>query len=67
MIFGFLVMEATPGGGGISVLDTDLKVDFAPLVGYTELKAPPSTMAFVLVSRSKVWPVVPVDELPAWW
>ncbi|KAF8557276.1 UFD1-domain-containing protein [Imleria badia] len=49
MIFGFLVMEATPGGGGICVLDTDLEVDFAPPVGYVEPERPkappPSTMA----------------------
>ena len=49
IIFGFLVMETTPGGGGISVLDTDLEVDFAPPVGYVEPErpkpAPPSTMA----------------------
>jgi len=42
-------MEATPGGEGISVLDTDLEVDFAPPVGYVEPErpkaAPPSTMA----------------------
>lgn len=49
MVFGFLVMEATPGGGGICVLDTDLEVDFAPPVGYVEPERPkappPSTMA----------------------
>ena len=42
-------MEASPGGEGISVLDTDLEVDFAPPVGYVEPErpkpAPPSTMA----------------------
>ncbi|OJA18427.1 hypothetical protein AZE42_06984 [Rhizopogon vesiculosus] len=49
IIFGFLVMEATPGGGGIDVIDTDLEVDFAAPVGYVEPErpkpAPPSTMA----------------------
>ncbi|KAF8136734.1 UFD1-domain-containing protein [Boletus edulis] len=49
MIFGFLVMEATPEGSGICVLDTDLEVDFAPPVGYIEPERPkappPSTMA----------------------
>ena len=29
-------METTPGGEGISILDTDLEVDFAPPVGYVE-------------------------------
>ena len=42
-------METKPGGEGISVLDTDLEVDFAPPVGYVEPErpkaAPPSTMA----------------------
>lgn len=42
-------METQPGGGGISVLDTDLEVDFAPPVGYVEPERPkpppPSTMA----------------------
>ncbi|KAF9227505.1 UFD1-domain-containing protein [Gyrodon lividus] len=49
MIFGFLVMETTPGEAGICVLDTDLEVDFAPPVGYVEPEqpkaAPPATMA----------------------
>jgi ubiquitin fusion degradation protein 1 len=47
--FGLLVMETTPGGEGISVLDTDLEVDFAAPVGYVEPErpkaAPPATMA----------------------
>jgi ubiquitin fusion degradation protein 1 len=42
-------METNPGGEGISVLDTDLEVDFAPPVGYVEPErpkaAPPATMA----------------------
>ena len=42
-------METQPGGAGISVLDTDLEVDFAPPVGYVEPErpkaAPPTTMA----------------------
>lgn len=42
-------METSPGGEGISVLDTDLEVDFAPPVGYVEPErpkaAPPATMA----------------------
>lgn len=47
--FGLLVMETKPGGEGISVLDTDLEVDFAAPVGYVEPErpkpAPPTTMA----------------------
>lgn len=42
-------METKPGGEGISILDTDLEVDFAAPVGYVEPErpkaAPPSTMA----------------------
>ncbi|CAK5277648.1 unnamed protein product [Mycena citricolor] len=49
IVFGILVMEANPGGGGISILDTDLEVDFAAPVGWVEPErpkaAPPSTMA----------------------
>jgi ubiquitin fusion degradation protein 1 len=49
IVFGLLVMETNPGGEGISVLDTDLEVDFAAPVGYVEPErpkaAPPSTMA----------------------
>jgi len=49
IIFGLLVMETSPGGEGISVLDTDLEVDFAAPVGYVEPErpkaAPPTTMA----------------------
>ena len=49
IIFGLLVMETKPGGEGISVLDTDLEVDFAAPVGYVEPErpkaAPPPTMA----------------------
>ena len=49
IVFGLLVMETKPGGEGISVLDTDLEVDFAAPVGYVEPErpkaAPPVTMA----------------------
>ena len=49
MVFGLLVMETSPGGGGINVVDTDLEVDFATPKGYVEPErpqaAPPTTMA----------------------
>lgn len=49
IVFGFLIMETTPGGEGIGVLDVDLEVDFAAPKGYVEPErpkaAPPSTMA----------------------
>ena len=49
IVFGFLIMETTPGNEGIDVLDTDLEVDFATPKGYVEPErpkvAPPATMA----------------------
>jgi ubiquitin fusion degradation protein 1 len=49
IVFGLLVMETQPGGEGISVVDTDLEVDFAAPVGYVEPERPkpppPTTMA----------------------
>lgn len=49
IIFELLIMEAQPSDTGISVLDTDLEVDFAAPKGYVEPErpkpAPPSTMA----------------------
>ncbi|GAA5875600.1 hypothetical protein JCM3774_006114 [Rhodotorula dairenensis] len=36
LTFRLLVMEITPPGPAISVIDTDLEVDFAPPVGYVE-------------------------------
>ncbi|KAI5121659.1 hypothetical protein M0805_002735 [Coniferiporia weirii] len=49
IVFDLLIMETQPGGGGISILDTDLEVDFAAPVGYVEPErpkaAPPPTMA----------------------
>ncbi|KAF9924765.1 ubiquitin fusion degradation protein [Linnemannia zychae] len=35
-IYGILVMEIKPPGVGISIVETDLEVDFAPPVGYQE-------------------------------
>ncbi|KAG0097361.1 ubiquitin fusion degradation protein, partial [Podila epicladia] len=35
-IYGILVMEIKPEGLGISIVETDLEVDFAPPVGYQE-------------------------------
>ena len=48
-VFEFLIMEISPEGPGISVIDTDLEVDFATPVGYVEpprpAPAPIPTMA----------------------
>jgi len=35
-VYDILVMEIKPAGKGISILETDLEVDFAPPVGYVE-------------------------------
>lgn len=49
IVFEILIMETSPGGSGINVLDTDLEVDFAAPKGYVEPErpkaAPPPTMA----------------------
>ncbi|WVR07926.1 hypothetical protein IAU60_004969 [Kwoniella sp. DSM 27419] len=49
LTFEFLIMETYPEGPGISVIDTDLEVDFATPVGYVEpprpAPAPIPTMA----------------------
>ncbi|KAH8835101.1 ubiquitin fusion degradation protein I [Flagelloscypha sp. PMI_526] len=52
IVFGFLVMETQPAtsSGGISVLDTDLEVDFAAPVGYVE---PPKPAPAAIPSMAK--------------
>ncbi|ODN79302.1 hypothetical protein L202_03314 [Cryptococcus amylolentus CBS 6039] len=40
LTFEFLIMEVTPAGPGISVIDTDLEVDFATPKGYVEPPRP---------------------------
>ena len=50
-IYDFLVMEVRPNDHGISIIETDLEVDFAPPVGYVE---PPK------VYRGQGGPVLPV-------
>ncbi|KIK99279.1 hypothetical protein PAXRUDRAFT_822902, partial [Paxillus rubicundulus Ve08.2h10] len=54
MIFGFLVMETTPGGAGICVLDTDLEVDFAAPVGYVEPEQPKAPPPATMASKLKI-------------
>ncbi|GAA5848323.1 hypothetical protein JCM8547_004478 [Rhodosporidiobolus lusitaniae] len=46
LTFRLLIMEITPPGPAISLLDTDLEVDFAPPVGYVEpeYKKPSETL-----------------------
>jgi ubiquitin fusion degradation protein 1 len=47
-------METKPGGEGISVLDTDLEVDFAPPVGYVEPERPKATPPATMASKLKI-------------
>ncbi|KAL0946632.1 hypothetical protein HGRIS_012829 [Hohenbuehelia grisea] len=54
IVFGLLVMEANPGGAGISVLDTDLEVDFAAPVGYVEPERPKTPPPATMASKLKI-------------
>jgi len=54
IIFGLLVMETTPGGEGISILDTDLEVDFAPPVGYVEPERPKAAPQPTMASKLNI-------------
>lgn len=54
IIFGLLVMETTPGGEGISIIDTDLEVDFAPPVGYVEPERPKATPQPTMASKLNI-------------
>ncbi|KAL1746104.1 ubiquitin fusion degradation protein UFD1-domain-containing protein [Schizophyllum fasciatum] len=54
IVFGLLVMEAVPGGEGISILDTDLEVDFAPPVGYVEPERPKAPPPPTMASKLKI-------------
>ncbi|PWZ02351.1 UFD1-domain-containing protein [Testicularia cyperi] len=49
LTFEILIMEITPNSDGISIIETDLEVDFAPPKGYVEPapqpRPPPPTMA----------------------
>ncbi|KAI0724000.1 ubiquitin fusion degradation protein UFD1-domain-containing protein [Cerioporus squamosus] len=54
IVFGLLVMETQPGGEGISVLDTDLEVDFAPPVGYVEPERPKPAPQATMASRLNI-------------
>ncbi|KAF9187564.1 ubiquitin fusion degradation protein [Haplosporangium sp. Z 767] len=49
-IYGILVMEIKPPGVGISIVETDLEVDFAPPVGYQE-PAPVSRSRPIMESK----------------
>ncbi|ORX79869.1 ubiquitin fusion degradation protein UFD1, partial [Basidiobolus meristosporus CBS 931.73] len=58
-LYEILVMEVKPEGNGISIVETDLEVDFAPPVGYKEppkpIQAPASSMVqFIKPGSSEI-------------
>ncbi|SYW82516.1 related to UFD1 - ubiquitin fusion degradation protein [Ustilago bromivora] len=64
LTFEILIMEITPNADGISIIETDLEVDFAPPKGYVEptpqLRPPPPTMASKLnIDNSRVDSIPP--------
>ena len=44
--FDILILETRPAGSGISIVETDLEVDFAPPVGYKEPERPKESYAY---------------------
>ncbi|WVQ84773.1 hypothetical protein IAT38_006930 [Cryptococcus sp. DSM 104549] len=54
LTFEFLIMEITPPGPGISVIDTDLEVDFATPVGYVEPPRPEPAAVPTMADKLKI-------------
>ncbi|KAI0797602.1 ubiquitin fusion degradation protein UFD1-domain-containing protein [Abortiporus biennis] len=54
IILSFLVMETKPGGEGISLLDTDLEVDFEAPVGYVEPERPKPAAEPTMADKYKI-------------
>jgi len=54
MVFEILIMEIKPEGAGISLIDTDLEVDFAPPKGYVEPKRAPPPPPETMASKMKI-------------
>lgn len=54
MTFELLVMEIKPEGAGISILNTDLEVDFAAPVGYVEPERKPAAPAPTMKSKMQI-------------
>ncbi|KAJ3208663.1 ubiquitin fusion degradation protein [Entophlyctis luteolus] len=48
-LYDILIVESKPGGKGISVIETDLEVDFAPPLGYKEPERPAAQRKPVVV------------------
>jgi ubiquitin fusion degradation protein 1 len=47
-------METKPGNEGISILDTDLEVDFAPPIGYVEPERPKAAPQPTMASKLNI-------------
>lgn len=54
LTFEFLVMETKPEGPGISIIDTDLEVDFETPVGYVEPPRPASAPVPTMADKLKI-------------
>lgn len=54
LTFEFLIMETVPEGPGISIIDTDLEVDFATPVGYVEPERPAPAPVPTMADKLKI-------------
>lgn len=54
LTFEFLIQEIAPNGPGISVIDTDLEVDFDVPVGYVEPPRPAPTPVPTMADKLKI-------------
>ena len=54
LTFEFLIMETVPEGPGISIIDTDLEVDFATPVGYVEPPRPAPIAIPTMADKLKI-------------
>jgi ubiquitin fusion degradation protein 1 len=54
LTFEFLIMTTTPEGPGISVIDTDLEVDFETPVGYVEPPRKPAAPIPTMADKLKI-------------
>lgn len=54
LTFEFLIMETLPEGPGISVIDTDLEVDFDTPVGYVEPERPAPAPVPTMAEKLKI-------------
>lgn len=54
MTFELLIMEIQPAGAAISIINTDLEVDFAPPKGYVEPERKPAAPVATMASKLKI-------------